>query len=1164
MSKKSIEGKFSIQSVFHEVQFSKSSHASYKKILTNIYNKSNITDFLPEFIKCLKVCILHEEKSANVERTLDFTADFAVSFSFDLTEDETCPLLEGVFSFIFENHDCITQLVRLRVCQLMNRLLDNMGHDASVVEETYNKIAECMLVRLQDSMSSVRTQAVYALYRLQSPGDPNCEIINAFVFHMTHDPCHEVRRAVVQKIAVNKMTLAHVLTRMNDVKDTVRKEAYIVIGRFVIRQFTIKQRQLILENGLGDRSELIRDYVKTSLIPSWLKYFNHNYQEFLECIHVEKIVDTSMKLLKAVFGKQHEVILEAKAKEMHIINQKIAYHKLTMVTVVFWRALVEFCKPTDESDKWERVFQVILPDLTPFCQYIRGYYFPQTPVEEISSNRSSMESASGGTANNDTNREGENTDVTTNVNSSSTEENKESPAQNEGNTTADKKKPKNPHTPDENVLVHLLEMCRVFDLSDEMGRTSLKQLCKDLLESTSVTLVSVPTLSRLLDHIVPSPTAKLSAIAEIITELREPLMACNASVYVPDLILIEAEEKKSELEDRINELKSEMEIAEELGDVERMEEIKGTIKGLQEELKILNTVTPHEPGRNINNDPETLKKCLTILVEIMKQGKIRKLDPTLLSLMQNFIVPTLNLRIEGDGSTAIKNLAMEVLATFCILDVELAKEHFFMFCFNIATDSMSVTALKSVFDLLHVHGLNTFNITDPDEANTAENVEEETPKKPNLINLLFSLLTSESKDMRRTAVVGLCKLLFFGRIKSAELVSKLILLWYNPEVETDPWIRQPLGVFFRMFAAACPHAPELLLRAFLPTVRELFHIEVTDPMSEVVVESVANLMVDLTRPGTSKYEKKDLHVHNQLAINICEAVLSQEFEPINAAVLVKLLGHLDLSYDNKTDMSILSALASRMVATIPKGDKLLLRLAAKFEVTLQVRQDANQTASTINNTLPAESSTATGTVSRMSILFPDDNSNSEVEEEEDAENLSQDLTVSRAVDESDIVIPDSDESSDTDTEESTSLRSPKKKLPRISDDSEFKQPLAPAPRTPAKTPFKVPTKTPRKTSKTPAKTPSKSTTKTPGKTLAKTASTTPSKPSKTPSKRASKTPAKTTKTNTKTTANGRLSSSSSEEGTPPKSPRKSPKSSPSEVSVSTSERATRSTRKQKL
>lgn len=37
-----------------------------------------------------------------------------------------------------------------------------------------------------------------------------------------------------------------------------------------------------------------------------------------------------------------------------------------------------------------------------------------------------------------------------------------------------------------------------------------------------------------------------------------------------------------------------MEIAEELGDGGRVVEIKASIAGLKEELKILNTVTPHE------------------------------------------------------------------------------------------------------------------------------------------------------------------------------------------------------------------------------------------------------------------------------------------------------------------------------------------------------------------------------------------------------------------------------------------------------------------------------------------------------------------------------------------------------------------------------------------
>lgn len=71
---------------------------------------------------------------------------------------------------------------------------------------------------------------------------------------MMHDPCHEVRRAVIQKIAVTKATVAAVITRLYDIKDTVRKQAYVFINRMNIRQFTIKQRQTILENGLGDRS----------------------------------------------------------------------------------------------------------------------------------------------------------------------------------------------------------------------------------------------------------------------------------------------------------------------------------------------------------------------------------------------------------------------------------------------------------------------------------------------------------------------------------------------------------------------------------------------------------------------------------------------------------------------------------------------------------------------------------------------------------------------------------------------------------------------------------------------------------------------------------------------------------------------------------------------
>ncbi|KAG8284844.1 hypothetical protein J6590_093704 [Homalodisca vitripennis] len=430
---------------------------------------------------------------------------------------------------------------------------------------------------------------------------------------MTHDPSHEVRRAIIQKIAVNKMTLASILTRMKDIKDAVRKEAYVVISRFLIRQFTIKQRQLILECGLGDRSEISQNFVIEVLVPKWLKYFNNNYYEFLECIHVEKIPETGLKLLKALFARQHGVILESNLKDMWIVNQKIVYEKLNVATAVFWRAMAEFVRPTDEDDKFEHIFEQVLPDLTPFCKYIREYYFPEEASDELPEEKEPQN----GEDSPNTSRPGEETQ--------------------QKNTTT--------HVPDETVLIQLLEMCKVYDLSDEMGRSSLQQLCVDLLQSDRVTLQSVVVLASLLDHIIPDVNTKLNVMAEIITDLREPLQALDSSVYVPNLLLLEAEEKKKELMEKITELTTEMEIAEELGDCERIEEIKVANASLKKELTIMNTVSPNEPGRMVNNDPDTLKKCLTIVVEIIKTGKITKMDPTLYSLNENFIIPTLNLKV---------------------------------------------------------------------------------------------------------------------------------------------------------------------------------------------------------------------------------------------------------------------------------------------------------------------------------------------------------------------------------------------------------------------------------------------------------------------------------------------------------------------------------------
>ncbi len=77
----------------------------------------------------------------------------------------------------FQSHNANDRAVRFRCCQMVNKLLNNMGEEAQIDDDLYDKIYECMLQRLRDKFPIVRVQAVFALGRLQDPTDKDCPII---------------------------------------------------------------------------------------------------------------------------------------------------------------------------------------------------------------------------------------------------------------------------------------------------------------------------------------------------------------------------------------------------------------------------------------------------------------------------------------------------------------------------------------------------------------------------------------------------------------------------------------------------------------------------------------------------------------------------------------------------------------------------------------------------------------------------------------------------------------------------------------------------------------------------------------------------------------------------------------------------------------------------
>ena len=67
-------------------------------------------------------------------------------------------------------------------------------------------------------------------------------------------------------------------------------------------------------------------------------------------------------------------------------------------------------------------------------------------------------------------------------------------------------------------------MTSVFDLSDEAGRNNLAKLCRDLLSSSRVSSDFTDPVTRVYGQVQTNANARIQDIAEIIAELREPLL----------------------------------------------------------------------------------------------------------------------------------------------------------------------------------------------------------------------------------------------------------------------------------------------------------------------------------------------------------------------------------------------------------------------------------------------------------------------------------------------------------------------------------------------------------------------------------------------------------------------------------------------------------------
>ncbi|XP_071168942.1 condensin complex subunit 3-like [Mytilus edulis] len=866
-----------MKEVFEQCQNSMKSHSNLLKYMEKLYDKTEFSKFWSDFNHYLKYPMIVFQREPVVERTIDFIAKFVTSVNPDpevpgtdkddslLDEVSQNRLLLNMFEFLLKSHNVNSRAVRFRCCQLINKILNNLGDDAQIDDDLYDKIYQCMLERLRDKEPVVRFHAVMALARLQDPKDENCPVIKAYLFLIQSDPNPEVRRAVMSCIAPSPKTLPAILEKTRDVKDTVRKTAYNVLGEKVhIKALSIANRERLLQEGLTDRVESVKEACSSKLLQAWLRTFGGNVLELLGALDVEYATGTCELVLNTLF--KHTSTAEL-IKNFDILNEKvlIPQEKLNAESVMYWNML---CKHIHGlGTDFDADLEKVLPNCLEFSNYIKEYVDTLKGCDDI--------------------------DI---------------------------------QLQKQFVIQQLLAITVYMDLADTVSRKAMENLLSSMLTADHVAFNLVKFIIPRLCEIKDYSDSLVNQMAVTISDIREPITTVEKDVN--EEMRRQNDLKIAGIRVKINQLKEDMDESIRSQDFSKAAEIKESIKGLDEERdKVLKDNEPQtEEVKSEKTDVATLLKCQAIVAEMLEALPLKTLNPTLQTLIETLILPGIMNEDAGIRNMAVRSLGMCCLLN---KDLVLVHLPLFMQASQIDVECVRVTSLKVMIDLLHMHGTEAIKHAGKkpteEQLNTSCDLYEEptdnSEQASKLVAFLTAFLDSQNSELRTIAAEGMSKLMLSGRVVSSKILSHLLLLWYNPVTEDDTHLRHCLGTFLPIFAFAGRSNQEMIEEAFLPTLKTIVSAPLSSPLAEVNPDNVAELLVQLTNSKLllenqkSEEQTTENPGHDNLAITICNEILSNP-EANTLKVFVKVLNQLEFSPNNVVNLKEIAVLTEKISKVI--------------------------------------------------------------------------------------------------------------------------------------------------------------------------------------------------------------------------------------------------------
>jgi condensin complex subunit 3 len=168
--------------------------------------------------------------------------------------------------------------------------MTSFSQKAEIDEAIMDSVIERMMgTFVKDISPVVRMNAFMALQRLQDPENPEDPVTKVYIYHMESDPIAKVRQTAVTAIAKKLPIINHILDRLQDNDEKVRRHTYLQMAAVPVKSYKIVDRIKFLDAGLHDRSELVKKAVNNVFLPNWIASYDYDYTEFIRAIKLDAV-----------------------------------------------------------------------------------------------------------------------------------------------------------------------------------------------------------------------------------------------------------------------------------------------------------------------------------------------------------------------------------------------------------------------------------------------------------------------------------------------------------------------------------------------------------------------------------------------------------------------------------------------------------------------------------------------------------------------------------------------------------------------------------------------------------------------------------------------------------------------------------------------------------